>query len=118
MTHAHAWGRWLKGRRTGIWLRHCGYCGETERSEAQPEEQPRAPSKPVAAIPEIGRSKWCPSCNENWDRVKCVCGHTEADDFNAEVRDIRDRMAKFDKFGVAKAVRRNIVDWRAKQAGE
>jgi hypothetical protein len=46
MTHQHAWSRWIKGRRTGQWIRHCGYCGATERSETQPEDQERPRGMP------------------------------------------------------------------------
>jgi hypothetical protein len=72
----HAWGIWVKGRRTGYSFRACARCGQIEKSVPPEREE---------AQPELN---------------------------------IRGRMEKFSREDIAKRVRGNILDWRAKQAGE
>jgi hypothetical protein len=114
----YAFARWIRGKRTKLWFRQCPGCGASER-QAETPEQPAIRHKPAAAIPELSRSKWCPTCGEIWNRVRCTCGHTEADDYlSADVEVIHSRMEKFSRPRIASQVRGHILNHKAKQAGE
>lgn len=46
MTHAHVWSRWIRGRRTGQWFRHCRDCPAQEMSETRQADQERPRGMP------------------------------------------------------------------------
>jgi hypothetical protein len=48
VSHTHGWSRWIRGRRTGLWFRHCVSCGECERSETKQPDQERPRGMPDA----------------------------------------------------------------------
>lgn len=38
MSHAHDWSRWIHGRRTSLWFRHCLGCAASETAHDRPED--------------------------------------------------------------------------------
>jgi hypothetical protein len=73
-----------------MWIRHCAQCGTSQHRVDTPDQEDTRPAL-------------------KWDTP-----NEAHEDF---LPTIRRRMAKFDRGTVAAAVRGNVLDWRAKQAG-
>jgi hypothetical protein len=95
----HYWSRWILGRHSGQWFRHCAGCGSSERSAEKPAQTDNG-RKPLVFDPD-------PMGAERMDFTKQVFRTPEK--FNRfRVKQYREKAAQTES---------PRVDWRAKQAG-
>lgn len=91
MSHQHDWSRWIRGRRTALWFRHCLTCAACEQSQERPED-----AEAVRGMPDV---------------------YVDSDTYSEAEIEVTGTPERFNQFRVRAALRSHIIDFRAKRAG-